>query len=553
MIIFQPEGVSYINNNGETILEAARNTGVWLESPCGGNGSCGKCKVKLLVGEANQVTEEEKKIFTKEQLEEGWRLACRVIPKQYYRTIEVERVYEEEIALTQGFGACVRTTSKKELQLWQDRLRSCISDFEEIQDHKEGEQGKCEDVLGLAIDVGTTNMEALLWNMTNKSCLAHGVVGNPLQVYGADVVSRITYARRGVEEFETLCLCLQQGIQELIKSIADGQEDKINRCVITANGVMMHFLRGESIEGMAVAPFENKCMEASYIEGGRFGLPHAKVEFPANIQGFVGADMRCVLEYLQASDMLEEGLVLDIGTNGELAFIEKDTIYVASTAAGPAFEGASISCGMRGELGAIRDVKIEKEEVSFSVIGDINPKGICGSGLVSLVAKLRKAGVINQTGYMLHGQEARAAGCNLAVVARLRAGKDGTHFYIGKGVELTQQDIRELQLAKAAIAAGCKVLLEKCGALSSERQRIYLAGAFGTYLDKEAAMEIGLLPKGNLERVQVVGNGALLGACRRLWRGKEGEDMRIKQKLVHISLAEEENFEQTYLDMINLE
>lgn len=561
MILFQPEGLTYINKAGETVLEAARTAGLWLESPCGGNGTCGKCKVKVLVGEFNEVSQEEKDFFSQEELDEGWRLACKLVPKQYYRSVEIERDLKDDKGnITKPEMSTFYTDRQEELQPWQNEMDTIFQKDEkcslffgkkEVTVSENGFDGDVKESYGISVDIGTTNMEALLWNMKLKKCVARVIAPNPQQTYGSDVVSRLTYASRGQKEFETLCDCLRNGITEMLKVLTGEKSEKVTTVSVVANGVMMHFLRRESIDGMTKAPFVSGCKDWKEEDGELFHLPKAKIILFPNIKGFVGADMLGVLLYLQKEEDLNRSLVLDIGTNGELAVVKDGSIYISSTAAGPAFEGASISCGMRGEEGAIQGVTIGKE-ISLDVIGKTKAKGICGSGLVSLVAELKKAGVILDTGYLMNGLEAKNAGCVKPILEGIKVGSHGNDFWCNENVVLTQQDIRELQLAKAAVITGCKLLLQKCGLKKDEISHMYLAGAFGKYLDLEAGKTIGLLPDILNERIKVIGNGALLGATMFLFDTDREKISNIIKKSQHISLADTEGFQELYMGAMNL-
>lgn len=559
MILFQSEGISYVNREGETVLDAVRNTDVRLESPCGGNGTCGKCRIKVLIGEGNPVTEEEKKMFSSQELSEGWRLACKFVPK-YFKACEVE------VPSWSNDDANYRV---------------------ELLDGNMGEN--CGEILtgninteehyGIAVDIGTTNMEALLWRLDQEKCVGRVVAANPQKKYGADVVARIAYAQQSKEQSEEMCQELLSGVRQMLCELLCQcfvPKEKVSYVTVAGNAVMMHFFTGESVSGLAKAPYKTAYHKGRVLSGNILSLPFAKVVTLPNVEGFVGADTVGVLRALWKNGQNMEGmLIVDIGTNGELALQRNGVMYVASTAAGPAFEGATISCGMRAEDGAVTDLVLG-EKVLFQVLqkkkrvlvesevgepkGQLPQiKGICGSGVIAVTARLLEAGLIEKTGYLLDSTTAEKRGCLKELTERIKTREDGNVFRMGEQVYLTQQDIRELQLAKAAIGAGVKMLLKSCKMRVEELSGIYLAGAFGSYLDVEAAQQIGLLPVISKDKIKVVGNGALQGASCALQhiyqQGEIGEEMEYLEKIArdttHISLAEQDEFSSIYLEAVN--
>lgn len=559
MLLFQPDGISYVNKEKETALDAARNAGVRLENPCGGNGTCGKCRIRVLIGEGNPVTEEEKKILSSRELLEGWRLACKFVPK-YFKACEVE----------------VPSRSNNEADYLLEMLdKYSEADLGEVSDSSTN----IESHYGVAIDIGTTNIEALLWRLDQGKCLGRIIGANPQKKYGADVVARIAYAQQSKEQSEEMCHVLLEGIEKMLLELLSQcfvPREKVCYLTVTGNAAMMHFFVGESVESLARAPYKATYREGRVLSESIFSLPFAKVVTLPNVEGFVGADTVGVLRALRENGQDMEGmLMIDIGTNGELALQKDGVMYVASTAAGPAFEGATISCGMRAEDGAVTDL-ILGDKVSFQVIQKKKRvlvaiesceqnrklpkiKGICGSGLIAVVARLLEAGVIDKTGYMVDSKTAKERGCPETLAERIETREEGNVFRMEEHVYLTQQDIRELQLAKAAIQAGVKMLLKSCGMKEEELLGIYLAGAFGSYLDVAAAQRIGLLPSISKEKIKAVGNGALQGASYALQhiyqQGETREEMEYLEKIArdttHISLAEQEEFSSIYLEAVN--
>ncbi len=549
MLLLQPEGISYVNKEGESVLQAAIKAGAKLESPCGGNGTCGKCRIKVLIGEGNSITEEERNFFSPQELSEGWRLACKFVPK-YFKACEVEVPLGEDNRVD-----------------WQIE---CLSG-----DYGNRTVDSVEGQYGIAIDIGTTNIEALLWRMDQELCVGRGIGANPQKRYGADVVARIAYAQQSEKQSEEMCQILVAGVEQMLSQLLFEcfvPKEKVCYVTVTGNAAMMHFFVGESVASLAKAPYKTSYQQGRVLPGNLLSLPYAKVVTLPNVEGFVGADTVGVLRGLLENGQDMEGmLMIDIGTNGELALQKNGVMYVASTAAGPAFEGATISCGMRAEDGAVTDLFVG-DAVSFQVIQKKKRvivdketeatwpiKGICGSGLIAVAARLLETGLIDKTGYLLDSKTAKQQGCCEELADRIETKEEGNVFRLGNQVYLTQQDIRELQLAKAAIGAGVKMLLESCEMREEELSGIYLAGAFGSYLDVAAAQQIGLLPNISKDKIKSIGNGALQGASCTLHNVyKQGEverEMEYLEKIArdttHISLAEKKEFSSIYLEAVN--
>lgn len=553
MLIFQPDGVSYINREGESVLKGAQNAEVFCENICGGRGICGKCRVKVEIGEFNPVTKEEKEYFTKEEIKAGYRLACCLYPKFWFKTCEIllNTVKEEKEFLLEMEGEGIELFRQKSIEYgWNLKNRETKK-------------------YGMAVDIGTTNIEAVFWNMDNGNCIVRVLQPNPQQKYGADVVSRIAYAMEGKNNFEELCTVLRDTISNMVNNFLNkmkdsADEDVLEKVVVAGNAAMMHFFAKEDVSGFAKAPYLSSYKEGRCENGDILRLKGVKVLLLPNIESFVGADTVGVMVYLNKMYQVENIdaknlniLIIDIGTNGELILQTNGQCYVSSTSAGPAFEGATMVYGMRAEPGAITGISFDKEGYTLQVIGEKSPKGICGSGFIEIVAKLYEIGVIEETGYLLTKQEAKEKGLSDIFVNCLWESKYGTAFELYRDnqgeVLLTQKDIRELQLAKGAIVAGVNTMLKKCNLNPEDVDKCYLAGAFGTYLNGECAKLIGLLPNILTENIIPVGNGALLGACQVLMEEEFELSKYFATKAKHISLSEEEGFQEEYIKGMNFE
>ena len=449
-------------NQPKSLLRILQGKNEYISAPCNGNGTCGKCVVRFQSG-ATEPSVRDREIFSEKQLEEGYRLACQSYPTGVYE-IEIPQK-EEEIEVLSG---------------WQEEKRLF------------GEHGKAEDrthggnkaeqpeyaSYGICIDIGTTTLAALLVNLETEADCQTAVSVNHQRAYGSDVLSRIS-ASNGGKKWE-IQRCIRQDLQKLIRELLQKEkitEQQIQRIVIAGNTTMCHLLRGFSCETLGVAPFLP--VDLSWMEGSAadfLGMKEldTKVVILPGISAFVGADIMAGIAKMNMHRSEGYHLLLDIGTNGEMVLGNCRHMYVTSTSAGPAFEGGNISCGMAGIPGVISHVFMEETgKAGFQVIGEADAEnkkkqqaiGICGTGMIDLVYELRKHQMIDEHGtysdlYFDTGYEL--------------AGK----------VKFTQNDIREIQMAKAAIRAGVDILVKKAGIAFDEVDDCYLAGirAYEYYL-----------------------------------------------------------------------
>lgn len=461
------DGIVTVLWNGQT-LRVPRGTrlsdAIRAESPCGGHGRCGKCRV-IANGALSPVTDAERRHLSAEELARGVRLAC--------------------IATVEG-DAVVTRLSEEHTQILSDGI-----------DVKHG-KSTLFSRYGAAIDVGTTTLAAKLFRADGSEIAACSRL-NPQSAFGADVISRIEAALRG--EGSALATVIREALCGMLCALAADAgigTDEIERVVITGNTAMLYFFTETSPYPLSRAPFKADRRFGETLSAESAGLsclsPETPVVLPPCISAFVGADTVCAL---LAADMPRTGktlLLTDIGTNGEMALSCGEDLFVCSTAAGPAFEGVGISMGMRGADGAIDAVTVINGALHAHTIGGKAPIGICGSGLVDAVACLLDVEELDETGLL----EDDAA-------------------VIGAPVVLTQKDVRAVQLAKSAICAGMETLFCHRGISVRQIDAFYLAGGFGSYLHLGNAERIGLIPEGLAPRAEVIGNAALSGAAMLLF------------------------------------
>lgn len=441
----------------------------------------------------------ERALLTEQELRDGIRLACRARVEGDCR---IQLAGKGEAVVQQEIRAVLPENGKQRRPLF----------------------GR----LGAAVDIGTTTMAACLYE--EGGLAAQAGMENPQLRFGADVISRIEKSLAG--EGEALAEAVRSGIGELISRMArEAGRDaaQVDALVITGNTAMLYLLTKRSPDCLSHAPFQADWLGDAWLEGRELDLPcgAARVYLPPCIGSFVGADTAAAI---LATELCEEDkirLLVDIGTNGEVALWKDGVLRCCSTAAGPAFEGTGLSMGMAGRTGAVAHVRLPQPggELEAQVIGQTAPEGICGSGVVDAVACLLRSGRLDETGY-LEEEEAM----------------------IADPVKLTQQDVRMVQLAKSAICAGMKTMLHQAALTETDVGELLVAGGFGSYLDLENAVEVGLLPRVRLERIRVCGNAALAGAVRLLLDEEAVEQIRdIAKKAQVMELATDAFFQDAYI------
>lgn len=420
--------------------------------------------------------------------------------------------------------------------------------------------------LGIAFDVGTTTVAGVLWNLEDGRQLAVESGVNPQRYVGSDVVSRMVYSRRGrvqEQEIRKMLVKAMDEMAERLMSAAERQGENVISVTVAGNTVMGEMLFGVDLEGLMAAPFHKGYQGCITRQGQELGFVFLKsteiILLPA-IEGFVGADALCVYTWVKKNDSGSNVLAVDIGTNGEMILIGEHDTYACSTAAGPALEGAAVSQGMGAAPGAIEEIGIvgsfPRQDIHCKTIGDAAPIGICGSGLVDALAVLRSLNVIDETGYLKSREEAAMTGVPPAICRRLETVEEENRILLTdekSPIYLNAGDVRQLQLAKAAIRAGIRILLEKAGIHEQQISRLYLAGAFGSYIRVESALATGLLPSLPAERVIAVGNCAGMGAAMALLSEELRREMEADGDAIHhIELAQELSFQEAFLEFMGM-
>lgn len=597
---FEPLGRRIRVDKGETLLHAAQAAGVGLNAVCGGLGRCGTCRVRVLSGEVSRPTEAER-----EHEAEGYRLACKTRVHGDVRVdVPSESVTGPQRAQIEGRVKAVAVDPVVRVydvqcmppsltDLRSDWARLCVAleeehgvksagfDFEALKTMPAAmrrEKGLVRPVmlqdemigflpvgvspLGLAVDLGTTKLAAYLVDLATGETLAAAGRMNPQIAYGEDVMARITYTMKGPLEAKRLQRSLVEGLSSLVLELCErcGREaSEVLEAVIAGNTCMHHLAMGLPVEQLGLAPYVPALSDPCRVKTRDLGWPlspGASAYFLPNIAGFVGGDHVAVLMATGIQDAEGVSLALDIGTNTEISLAAGGRIWSCSCASGPAFEGAHIQDGMRAAPGAVERVGFlpggagETPRIVFQTIDNAPPVGICGSGALDAVAALRRAGVIQPTGGFVAQSHPKLLG----------EGKDAAFLLVTKGeqgaprdIVITRQDINEIQLAKAAIRAGIEELLLQAGLDATNIDRIVVVGAFGTYLDVQSALAVGMLPPVPQERIAQVGNAAGDGARMALLSGVWREKMLCVARCVrYVELTTVPHFAESYADALML-
>ncbi|HHH41149.1 MAG TPA: DUF4445 domain-containing protein, partial [Chloroflexi bacterium] len=408
--------------------------------------------------------------------------------------------------------------------------------------------------LGLAVDLGTTKLAGYLVNLETGETLSAAGEMNPQLAYGEDVMARITYALQEPEGPRRLQEAAAKGIGDLLTRLcaeAGVRPDQVVEAVVVGNTAMHHLFLGLPTQPLGLAPYvpvESDPLEVRARDVGLELAPGAMVHLLPNVAGFVGADHVAALLATRMDEADVPTLLLDIGTNTEICLAANGRLLSCSTASGPAFEGAHIRFGMRAAPGAIERVRLIEGRVLWETVEGAPPVGICGSGILDAVAELRRAGVLNGRGGMPEGPRVQRGpqGPEFVLVPETASGLD-------RAITVSRKDVSEIQLAKAAIAAGWRILLEEAGVEEGELQRVLVAGAFGTYIDVAQAVYIGMLPSVPLDRFEQVGNVAGTGARMALISCAERERAaRIARRVDYVELTAHPDFQRRFTQELHL-
>jgi uncharacterized 2Fe-2S/4Fe-4S cluster protein (DUF4445 family) len=593
LIDFQPIGRRGECNAGDSLLHCSRQLGAGISSICGGKGKCQSCKVRVLKGAVSEPTGNEKAVFTPEELRQGWRLACQAYAENDCR-VEIppdsmtapQRIQVEGLEIDvesspsvcaypvrlsppsladlkadadrllealhlQHDVACDRTDREvlvslsPDLRSWNWECQAAVRDHEVM-----AIAPRPSPQLGLAVDLGSTKIAGYLLDLRDGKALASKGVMNPQISYGEDIISRIDTAIRSPQERVNLQKIAAEAIDRLADDLCaevKAKAEHILEAVIVGNTAMHHLFLGLPVRHLALSPYVPAVSMALDFKARDLGLRFAAgayVHMPPNVAGFVGGDHIAVLLTTKTAEIRGLTLALDIGTNTEVSLIDGDRISSVSCASGPAFEGYQIKHGMRAGKGAIERVRMQGGKIQYQTIDDAPPVGICGSGVLDAMAQMYATGIVNRGGRIQDNH------------SRVRDVNNHREFVLVNEEELdgrpaiviTQQDIRQLQLAKAAIRTGIQILLGTHGRSDKDIENVIIAGAFGSYIDVSSAMTIGMLPSLPLSRFRQVGNAAGMGAKLALVsKAMRIDAQALASKVHYVELAGAPQFSETFI------
>lgn len=598
-LLFLPSNQSWECEASQTILSVALACGVMLEATCAGNGTCGKCKVQVLEGQVAPLCDKELAVLTKDELEAGYRLACHAqvegdvvvlvpdvkasstrkknlnaLPATFQPMAKIHKTYVEIPKATLEHQ--VDDLNRIRIALERPELAFDATILSELQQAMAKKRGKVtvtthgNQVIavdagdttaqnyGLAVDIGTTTAVAILWDLNTATMVDVEAATNPQSMFGADVISRIQFAMDAPENTAVLQSKIMGAINEMMETMCKNQAispEAIHHVSVVGNTTMGHLFLGIHPQSLARVPFAPVFQQGITTKASALGLHchgNGDVYLLPNIAGHVGSDITAVMLCTDIFRQPGNTVAIDIGTNGEILVAKDGQVLACSTAAGPAFEGASIHCGMRASKGAIEGVKLT-DDVELSVLEGGQPAGLCGTGLIDTVAELLRVGLVNENGNVLSQEKARSKGISEKLVTRLFGKGNGAGFTLytpeqGNPVVLLQSDIREVQLAKGAILGGIETLMKRLDIATEQIDRVIVAGAFGSYINQASAKRIGLLPQVDEEKIHSIGNGAGVGVSMALLsQAVEAQAEDEIKRIGHVELSRDLDFQTLYI------
>lgn len=590
-------GKTYSYETGKTLLEILLENGIFVDNPCNGKGVCGKCKVRVTEGDAGEICETERSLLKQEEAESGVRLSCLVQPKSDLKIELLQKERKHEV-LTDGYVpefVIEPDITKQVIELQKPTLDdqtpyeeqlceklpgvevpfSAISgtDFTEgmktavIHEKKDRryellavEEGDTTQALyGAAIDIGTTTVVTSLVDMRSGRELAHASMINAQKHFGLDVLTRITYELEHREDgIRKLQGAIVQSINDMVADIchkAGIEREQIYEVTVGANCTMMHMLLGVDAASLGKAPYAPVFVSAKDIPAESIGIHAAKgarLYCLPSVSAYIGADIVAGAYVCELHKTKENVLFIDIGTNGEIVFSNHGRLLCCSCAAGPALEGMNISSGMRAAEGAIEDVHIHEDGVELQVIGEKDPEGICGSGILAVVKELIKHGFVKKGGAFVKLDKLEETDWRRKMLQKNGVKREFVMTKSPRELLITQGDIRQVQLAKGAILSGFYALLAKAGKTMEELDCVMVAGQFGAHLPAESLIGVGILPDGIQDKLVYVGNSSKTGAYLALLsRDAKREMEKLARHMDYMELGATEGYERLFAECLN--
>lgn len=589
-ITVQPSGKVYEYEAGGTLLEILLAQKIFVDNPCNGKGVCGKCRVRILSGNLSEPKETELKLLKEEELASGVRLSCLVKPEG---DLEVELMQKERKheVLTSGyvpefeFDVDIKKTvinihkpTLEDQTPYEDQVKEQIGrevEFETLKATRfvagkttvvmhgneviQIEPGDTTDFLyGVAIDIGTTTVVCTLIDMLTGKELAHASMINAQKHFGLDVLTRITYELEHPEDgVEKLQKAIVDSINDMIADIcrqAGIPKEYIYEISVGANCTMMHMLLGVDAVSIGKAPYAPMFVRAKDIKASTIGIKAAegaRLYCLPSVSSYIGADIVAGAYVCQLKEEKGNVLFIDIGTNGEIVLSNKGRLLCCSCAAGPALEGMNISSGMRAAEGAIEDVEITEEGIKLKVIGDEEPIGVCGSGILAVVKELLRVGLIRKEGAFIKMKQLTPEDYRYKMLQENGVKREFIMTEAPEKLLITQGDVRQVQLAKGAILSGFIALLNKAGIRMEDLDKVMIAGQFGAHLPAESLVGTGILPEEVKDKLVYVGNSSKTGAYMALMSSKvKGEMEHLASYMDYMELGATEGYERLFSDCL---
>lgn len=520
-VVIQPSRQKIPCDGKKSLMQILLEAGVFVENPCNGRGTCGKCKVKVLSGAVSALSETEKRHLSEEEIRAGIRLSCltEVLGDTEIELMQKERTHS---VLTDGY----------------------LPDFQ-------------RDVFpkgyGVAIDIGTTTVVTVLVDLASGAEIAKASQINAQKSYGLDVLTRITYEyehpETGVQELKD---AIVQSINEMIAQVcrdASVHPEEITEVDVAANCTMMHMLLGVDARSIGRAPYQPAFLNSQDLKAWELGIRagrNTRLYCLPQVSAYIGADIVAGVYVCELHKRQGNVLLVDIGTNGEMVLASQGRLLCCSCAAGPALEGMNIRSGMRAAEGAVEDVKLTEEGIQLSTIGGTEPEGICGSGILAAVKELLRTGLVKKTGAFVKKEELEESDYRYSMI-RVNGGKRELVLHQNPELVVTQGDVRQVQLAKGALLSGFTALLNRAGIPMEELDLVLIAGQFGSHLPEASLTGTGILPRELAGKIQYVGNSSKTGAYMALLSQQVKQEMdELAQKMEYMELAETENYEKIF-------
>ena len=571
---------------GKDLLQILLENDVYVDSPCSGKGTCGKCKVQVLTGDLPKVSETEAGFLSDQELRTGVRLSCLVIPEGDLTVKLLQEEGKHEVLSTgyQREFTFQPAVSKKYIEIEKPSLERQISyeeaignalgikqlDWEIFTKQQKIEKNmtavfygeelialetgdSTEQLYGVAIDIGTTTVVTSLVDVATGEELATAAMINPQKKFGLDVLTRITYQMEHEDAAKKLQSAIVDGINSLIEELTEKagiQRGNIYEIVVSANCTMLHFLLGIEATSIGISPYAPVFITSKTLRAKDLGITGAfgaRIYALPSVSSYIGADIVAGAYVAELHRTEENLLFIDIGTNGEIVLSKKGKLISCSCAAGPALEGMNISSGMRAAEGAIEEVQITEEGIELQVIGNTEPKGVCGSGILSALKELIRIGLVKKNGAFIKKEKLEPGDyredlIRLEGTKRVFILKDGP-----KEILITQGDVRQVQLAKGAILSGFYALLEKAEIDMSALDKVLIAGQFGAHLTADSLVGTGILPEEVREKIVYVGNASKTGAYMALMSKAVREEMEaLANTMDYMELGASEGYERIF-------